>query len=73
MTTVIHSIKSVNYLQFLDSLESIEKRIGQTSFIESKIELIQIQLDIFEDIDKMSYQEATDLLNKVKILNNNIR
>ena len=73
MTTVIHSIKSVNYLQFLDSLESIEKSIGQTSFIESKIELIQIQLDIFEDIDKMSYQEATDLLNKVKILNNNIR
>lgn len=66
MTTVMHSIKSVNYLQFLDSLESIEKRIGQTSFIESKIELIQIQLDIFEDIDKMSYQEATDLLNKVK-------
>lgn len=73
MTIVMHSIKSVNYLQFLDSLESIEKRIEQTSFIESKIELIQIQLDIFEDIDKMSYQEATDLLNKVKILNNNIR
>ncbi len=64
----MHDTKTDSYSQFLDSLRSIEKKIGKTNTIEIKIELIQIQLDIFSSIDKISFHEAMDLIDKVKTL-----
>jgi hypothetical protein len=64
----MHDTKTDSYSQFLDSLRSIEKKIGKTNTIEIKIELIQIELDIFSSIDKISFHEAMDLIDKVKTL-----
>ena len=68
MIITMHDTKTDSYSQFLDSLRSIEKKIGKTNTIEIKIELIQIQLDIFSSIDKISFHEAMDLIDKVKTL-----
>ena len=64
----MHDTKTDSYSQFLDSLRSIEKKIGKTNTIEIKIEMIQIELDIFSSIDKISFHEAMDLIDKVKTL-----
>ena len=64
----MHDTKTDSYSQFLDSLRSIEKKIGKNNTIEIKIELIQIELDIFSSIDKISFHEAMDLIDKVKTL-----
>lgn len=68
MIITMHDTKTDSYSQFLDSLRSIEKKIGKTNTIEIKIELIQIELDIFSSIDKISFHEAMDLIDKVKTL-----
>jgi len=56
------------FYKFYEEIKEIEKKINEKNIIETKIKLIEFQLDFFANIDTMNYHEVLLIMNKIRVI-----
>jgi len=60
------------YQYFFNQLDLFNNETCKKNSIATKSDFISLQLDFFEHIDEISFQEAIEILDKIKLVSKKI-